>query len=535
MPFQAFEFQGPPWLGWRITIGTCVVSFMVYYLGWFIYARWFHPLKDIPGPYLGSFSNWWYFRAVRDGLRERSQLPLHKKYGPVVRIAPNDLSIADPDAIDVIYGPKRIFPKTEFYDGFNPHISKRSDSFCETDEGKHAARRRIQAPFYTQAAVLDYEPCVDRVIELFRSRMREFVASQDTVDMATWFRKYTFDVIGEMFYGKEGGFGFLRDNIDYNGWMHMLDVMVAPAASMSYLPKMFRTPYLLSQMVHAKAREGLRSLLKVVEQAKAAANDRLQERATGSGIKRLDILSKLLDLVEEKGEKIDWTIADVQTEIWAIIWAGSDTTAFALTAIFYYLLKNPRSLAKLLEEIDTAFATGALSFPVRFNEAIKLPYLHACVREGMRIHPSVGTMFPRYVPDGGVTISGRFIPAGSRVGINPNVVHFDKEVFGEDSEMFVPERWLRDGERRAAFMERHTLSFGYGPRVCIGKHVSSTTAEFGIRPQILTLSQISTTEMYKLLPTILHEFRFELQTPEWKVCHGWFQSQTDVNVKITHR
>lgn len=100
--------------------------------------------------------------------------------------------------------------------------------------------------------------------------------------------------------------------------------------------------------------------------------------------------------------------------------------------------------------------------------------------------------------------------------MNGNVVQFDKNVFGADADEFIPERWLRDGDAGAANMERHILTFGYGPRICIGKHITMT-------------------EMYKLLPTILRDFEFELLVDKWEVWHGWFQNQSNVLVKATRK
>ena len=71
--------------------------------------------------------------------------------------------------------------------------------------------------------------------------------------------------------------------------------------------------------------------------------------------------------------------------------------------------------------------------------------------------------------------------------LNPNVVHFDKECFGEDAEEFVPERWLQADEKKVAYMARHEIGFGTGPRVCLGKHVSETylaEAHFAVLPEL---------------------------------------------------
>ena len=231
---------------------------------------------------------------------------------------------------------------------------------------------------------------------------------------------------------------------------------------------------------------------------------------------------------------------DVTSEVWVTIWAGSDTTAIALTSIFYHLHRHPTTLLKLRAEIDTAFSTGQLTYPVRFSQAIKLPYLHAVCREAMRIHPSLGTGLPRVVPPGpngdGVSICGKFFPRGLGVIMNQCAVHFAPEIFGEDCEEFVPERWIRDGPEKAAVMERHILQFGYGSRVCIGKHITNI-------------------EMYKLLPTILRDFEFEGvgeesvassgdRKPvkgkvgllkEWTVWRAWFHQVKGVDVRVKRR
>lgn len=91
---------------------------------------------------------------------------------------------------------------------------------------------------------------------------------------------------------------------------------------------------------------------------------------------------------------------------------GSDTTAIALAATFFYLLKNETALRKLRAEIDEFDANGKLSTPAKYNETLQMPYLQAVLKESMRIHPSVAFIYPRYVPKGGVTLAGRYIPEG---------------------------------------------------------------------------------------------------------------------------
>lgn len=122
--------------------------------------------------------------------------------------------------------------------------------------------------------------------------------------------------------------------------------------------------------------------------------------------------------------------------------AGSDTTAIAMRSIIYQLLIHPSALQTLQAELDRAYAEDCLTLPIRYAEAIKLPYFCACVKEGMRVHPSVGLSLPRHVPAGGYEIAGRYFPQGVRVGINAAVLHYETSAFGLDAADFKPERWL---------------------------------------------------------------------------------------------
>ena len=76
----------------------------------------------------------------------------------------------------------------------------------------------------------------------------------------------------------------------------------------------------------------------------------------------------------------------------------------------------------------------------------------------MRVHPGVGSPLWRITPKGGVTICGYFIPEGTEVGVSAWAVHQDKKVFGEDSNLFRPERWLCAEQEKIASMDRSFLS-----------------------------------------------------------------------------
>jgi len=79
-----------------------------------VYRRLFHPLSKYPGPFWASITRWWMVREVLSGGHDKHIRALHKKYGPFVRIAPNEIAIADPQAIKVIYSTGGGFTKGTF-------------------------------------------------------------------------------------------------------------------------------------------------------------------------------------------------------------------------------------------------------------------------------------------------------------------------------------------------------------------------------------------------------------------------------------
>ncbi|KAK8024762.1 cytochrome P450 oxidoreductase [Apiospora arundinis] len=486
-----------------------------------IYNRYFHPLSRFPGPFWASITSLWYFQTVRLSKAKNVQYALHDKYGDFVRIGPNLLAVCHPDAISTVFGTNakngKAWRKGEFYESFAPHIAgARIDGFSECDDAKNAERRRIIAGLYTQGNLLRYEPRVDRIIENFRARMDILADSREMTEMSLWMERYAFDVIGEIYHGREDGFGMVRDGRDYNDWCHLMSVMPDIGASLMYIPWLLKIPYFAGMMMFRSGRDGIRGMLDVTKQAKIAANTRREAMQKGEEHPTEDILTGLLNIVREKGEEVNWTVADVATEVWAVIWAGSDTTATALSSIFYHLYKHPEKLAKLRSEIDLALADGRLTQPIRYSDARKLPYLHAVVLESMRLHPSLGYGLPREVPAEGAVLCGTPIPGSVEVIMNSGAVQVDARAFGEDAKSWIPERWLDRDASAVKRMDRAMLQFGMGARVCIGRHISEI-------------------EMYKLLPIILTEFDFELLVDDWEVCGGWFHRTTNVMCKVERR
>lgn len=114
----------------------------------------------------------------------------------------------------------------------------------------------------------------------------------------------------------------------------------------------------------------------------------MEERFYGRvSSERQDMAHQIFQIYEEKGEKVDFGWGDVQQESFGALFAGSDTTAISFRSLFYHLMHTPAAYEKLQAEIDHAFEDGRLSEIPTFQEASKLPYLDACIKEGLRVYP----------------------------------------------------------------------------------------------------------------------------------------------------
>jgi cytochrome P450 len=119
------------------------------------------------------------------------------------------------------------------------------------------------------------------------------------------------------------------------------------------------------------------------------------------------------------------------------------------------LLTHPQSTEILLHELYSA--SVSLPFP-KWSEVCKLPYLDACVNEGLRLHPPFALPFERVVPPGGITVSDIYLPAGTVVGGNPYVINRNTAIFGEEVEEWRPERWLDRGVEAQRLLSQSMLT-----------------------------------------------------------------------------
>ncbi|OMP88268.1 Pisatin demethylase [Diplodia seriata] len=394
-----------------------------------VYQLYLSPLAKVPGPFAAKVSRLWITKHSWDGDMHRSMIELHNKHGSLVRTGPNEVSVADLSAIKKIYGAGTKFQKSEWYGVWQGR--RKFDLFAGRNEAIHGQHRRLVARAYSMDSLKDLESYVDESIKVFMQNMRERVGKP--LNMGNWVQLFAFDIIGEITFSKR--FGFMDVGAD-DGSFEAIEMALRSAAWLGQVPWIFwlhdyLSPY-IGNHLGITARNG--SLRQFALRETEARKDR--------GSDRKDILSKLLAVHKERPADFDYSALVSMAS--SNIFAGSDTTAISTRAIIYYLLKNPEYKQKLVEEIDEFRRQGKISDPVTLDEANNMPYLQAVMYEALRCHPAVGMSLPRVVPPGGTEIDGTYLPAGTIVGVNPWVVHRNKEVYGDDIEAFRPDRWLEE-------------------------------------------------------------------------------------------
>ncbi|KAK7427324.1 hypothetical protein QQZ08_006093 [Neonectria magnoliae] len=516
-----------------------VLILVTLFLTWHVKNRYHNGLNKYPGPFLASLTDWWRFFDVYKRRPERTLRALHDKYGDIVRTGPNSLSFSDPAALKSIYGLNKGFIKSNFYivqqsvvNGF-----RLASLFSTTDNDFHAQFRRSVNSAFAMSALVQYEPFVDNTTKLFLDQTEKlFVGKPEGCDFTTWLQFYAFDVIGEITYSKRHG--FLEKNEDVEGivgYLSKLFLYVAPVGQIPFLDLIF-----LKNPIYLKLSQWgfVDSTFPVARFARARMAERLiPELNTDSTILPTtspkkqplgaDLLSKFIGAREARPEFM--TDSLVQTMAVSMAFAGSETTAITLSAVFYYLLRNRSCYEKLTKELDDAARSNSFEDNetglVTFGEAQKLPYLHACIQEGFRMHPAPGLPMERIVPPQGVEILGEHIKGGTIVGVSAWQIHRRPEIFGPDVDEYRPERWLADPNedadeeaKRIKKMNGMMFQFGMGSRTCIGKNISLL-------------------EIYKVVPSLMRRFDINLRDPnkEWTIINAWFVKQTDFYVKFTRR
>jgi cytochrome P450 len=210
-----------------------------------------------------------------------------------------------------------------------------------------------------------------------------------------------------------------------------------------------------------------------------AVNDVLDERLARP-TESADLLNVLFD-----ADNGTWPRKRVRDEALTFMLAGHETTANAMSWLWYLLAGNPDARQRMLDEIDDVLGGRR---PVA-ADLTRLPWTAACIQESQRYYSAVWMIGREAVEDD--IIAEHHIRKGTTVLIPTHQIHHD-ERWWPDPEAFDPTRFIGDAAKdrpRSAY-----LPFGGGRRVCIGQ-------SFALMEMVLMTAIMSQRFIFDVSPT----------------------------------
>ncbi|KAI1137182.1 cytochrome P450 [Hypoxylon sp. FL0543] len=419
------------------------------------YRLLFHPLSKYPGPFAAKVSGLYgAFHAFKTTLHLRTWQD-HVKYGPIVRQGPNKLVFSSVQALRDIYQNDRITKSRSYL------ISQGAPGiyglFNAVDQTIHQKKRRLAGQPLSDRSIRAFEPVMIDQINIFIQQLLQSCQNEGRgaipINMTRQSKYLTIDVMGYLAFGHPLKLQTEATNraLAHNTAQYYFNI----GAQLPFLGS-FRVQTLRSLI---RGKRYLQSLEKVI----------IQSLSRGSHVKHdLLFMSDSMKVPENDQEWLD----EIESEaIWFLL-AGSDPISTTLSALFFYLAKNPQCYQRLAREIRSTFSDDA---EIRSGARLaSCSYLRACIDETLRMSPPVPSTLWREKVAGDansepLVIDGQLIPEGTQLGVNIFALLHNEEYFPEPF-VFKPERWL-DPESNQASRDAFA-PFSLGARSCLGRSMA---------------------------------------------------------------
>ncbi|KAG6001571.1 hypothetical protein E4U21_004089 [Claviceps maximensis] len=405
------------------------------------------PLRKIPGPTISLFTSLLLKWKEMNAARTLYIHALHEQYGPVVRIAPDEVSFTSWAAVKEIYcSGGSGYDKSRFYDLFK--IYSRRTMFTTLNKTDHAKRKRIFADRYANTNVMRSVSIqgIQQRSRAFLQRCTEAGSSATDVfvtDVEIALHAYACDCVTHHLFHPNGS-----DCIGNKADEEMMHQVAADDSLQNRLISHY------SPTLHGIF-AGILSLFLNPRSVPLADNYVLETT------KKTDATSfTLMSRLEEKTEMLDHI--DIAAECLDHMVAGIDTTGDTLCFLMWELSQS-----------RSAHLRRRLTEELRNNADLaidQLPFLDAVLCEGLRCYPAIPMSLPRLVPQNGRVIDGFFLPEKTIVSCQAHSVHRINTLVFPEPDKFRPERWMvpeGDADRR-----RMLFAFSNGGRGCVGRHLA---------------------------------------------------------------
>ncbi|KAI3395457.1 hypothetical protein diail_1320 [Diaporthe ilicicola] len=437
-----------------------------------IYRLYLSPIAGFPGPRLAALTYWYefWYDVVAEPEYTFKIGRLHKRYGPVVRVNPDEIHVLDPDFFDAIYaGSGR---RRDKWDWVTRSFGVDESLIGTLGHEEHRVRRAALSPYFSKQSVRALQPLIDRNTGILLRRLAALAGEGAPLRLDDAYAALTNDVVEDYAFGRSehrleaAGFdpSFRNAMLQGGKAAHVLKHFPAITEALRRLPGWLLRWLSPDMGAYTQLQAGVKAQVAELHSAHATHAYDSSRRTIFHEI----LTSKHLSDHDKSPGRL-WQEGEV------VVAAGTITTAWALGVATYFLLATPPILARLKAELEAAVPSRDAA-PPSLLALEQLPYLTGVVQEGVRLSHAISHRMHRICPDETLVYRGGGgrewrIPPGTPVSMASNLVHHDERVF-PDSHAFRPERWIEGppggSSSSSSRLDRYLVSFGKGGRACLG-------------------------------------------------------------------
>ncbi|KAK0099286.1 hypothetical protein ONS95_006346 [Cadophora gregata] len=310
---------------------------------------------------------------------------------------------------------------------------------------------------FSKASITRLEPLIESTIDGLITRLREFQDTNTVVTMSLAWGCVTMDIISDYAFGNS--YNYVQTS---KGFHSHVQAGLKGISKWGFIVK--QVPWIMpwmSKLPHSVMRSLFPTVVDVLifrediqAQCEAAIHEQKGDNKSLSGRTIFhEILSSDLSPQEKTSNRL-------MQEGVALIGAGTETTAWILSVITYYVLANPLINDKLKDELN-AMSKDCRGHPTS-TQLEQLPYLGGVISEGLRLGFGVTAHLQRVSPDQDLIYGDWVIPAATPVSMSSLLLHLNPETFPEPH-TFRPERWIENPR-----LSKYLVSFTKGSRQCLG-------------------------------------------------------------------
>jgi len=452
---------------------------ILYVLGLVAYRLYLSPLAKFPGPKLAAATSWYgkYFDLVAKS--HGGQFPMeikrmHEQYGPIVRIAPDELHIDDPEYWHEVYCNSSASKPIDKQRKLQHRFGLPDAMFSTPAAELHRSRRGAVAGFFSRQRLRESQDRVNQLVDRISQRLsREYAGTNRVVDLGDMFSCLAVDIVTELCFRR------CTNCTEAPDFKAPLVVTVINNIWLTHWNSHFRPLFAWIERLPNFCITALAPQIKPILDLRVSINQQVDEIL--SGMDKSTIGTKnfrgsdqdtIFDEMLASHLPEDELPADrLSQEAMALTSAGVETVKTTIIFGIFHTLNNPDIAMRLKAELAEAMPDPTI-IP-SWAELEKLPYLTAIINESLRLSYGTTQRSPRINRLHTMRYGQWVIPAGTSVGMDSWHMHTNADVF-PDPLFFRPERWLGNpkGPNGRQPLTNYLTTFGAGSRICVAMHLA---------------------------------------------------------------